>query len=98
MRDTNTLSTMLYMDWASMEIMMGTAMDSTSWGTGMTPSLFSVSIGDSPFSGQHKVRETIRGAALPAHFTQNCRLISQNSLFPRIVSAGPGFVKGKITG
>ena len=41
MRETNTLSTTLYMAWTSMEIIMGTAMPASSLPTGMTPILFS---------------------------------------------------------
>ena len=41
---TKTLSTMLYMDCTSMETMMGCDMFTTSFGTGMVPILFSLSI------------------------------------------------------
>ena len=39
--DTNTLSTTLYSAWTSIEIIIGTAMDSSSLLTGITPILFS---------------------------------------------------------
>ena len=68
MRDTKMLSTMLYMDWASMEIMMGTVMDSTSWDTGMTPSLFSVSIGGFSFFRATKNARNEPGSSTPRTF------------------------------
>ena len=43
-RATKMLSTMLYMDCTTMEIIIGTAMDNTSLGTDMTPILFSFCI------------------------------------------------------